>query len=286
MAVPTAPTKTTILTEAYRRCGIPSPTTAQLLRAEDEWLGEVLREIASEKRWQVMEETAVQITTANQAVYALPSPLIRVTAIRFYDGTKGTASAGASSTITVASGSDADLGRKIFTTGGTGSGQASRVISRSGNVYTVSPSWTTSPDSSTTYLIATTEQDLDGPDAGLPLTSTPGAPRAWEEFEGQLNLYPVPDLSTYALDVRGQADVELIDETSSRYTQMLREWRPAIIQGVRARIMEDLDDSGQVLAEQKFGDQKLRAMKQDSRNRRRMAGAGFRSPGGLPTRWR
>ena len=288
MAVPTAPTKTTILTEAYKRCGIPSPTTAQLLRAEDEWLGEVLREIASEKRWHVMEDTQVQITTANQGVYTIPSPLIRVTEIRFYDGgTKGTASAGAASTITVASGTgnDSDLGHKIFLTGGTGSGQASRIVSRSGDVYTVSPSWTTTPGASTTYMIATVELDLTGPETGIPKSTAVGYPKEWEEFEGEIYVYPVPDLSTYALEIKGQADVELIDETSARYTTILREWRPAIVQGVRARIMEDLDDSGQVLAEQKFEGQKRRAMRQDSRNRRSIYGGGLKSFGGLPNRY-
>ena len=286
MAVPTAPTKSTILTEAYKRCGIPSPTTAQLLRAEDEWLGEVLREIASEKRWHVMEATQVQITTAYQGVYTIPSPLIRVSEIRFFDGgTKGTASAGAASTITVESGTDADLGLKIFLTGGTGSGQVSRVISRSGNVYTVSPSWSTTPGATTTYMIASVELDLDGPHTGIPRTSGTGYPKEWEEFEGEIYVYPVPTLSTYAFEVKGQADIELIDETSTRYTTILREWRPAIIQGVRSRIMEDLDDSGQVLAEQKFEGQKRRAMRQDSRNRRSIYGGGLKSFGGLPSRW-
>ena len=286
MAVPTAPTKSTILTEAYKRCGIPSPTPAQLLRAEDEWLGEVLREIASEKRWHVMEDTQVQITTAYQGVYSIPSPLIRVSEIRFFDGgTKGTASAGGVATITVETGADEDLGRKIFLTGGTGSGQVSRIISRSGAVYTVSPSWSTTPGATTTYMIASVELDLDGPHTGIPRTSGTGYPKEWEEFEGEIHVYPVPTLSTYAFEIKGQADIELIDETSTRYTTILREWRPAIIQGVRARIMEDLDDSGQVLAEQKFDGQKRRAMRQDSRNRRSIYGGGLKSFGGLPSRW-
>ena len=285
MAVPTAPTKSTILTEAYKRCGIPSPTTAQLLRAEDEWLGEVLREIASEKRWHVMEETQVVIPTAYAGVFTIPSPLIRVSAIRFFDGgNKGTASAGAAATITVESGTDADLGHKIFLTGGTGSGQVSRVISRSGAVYTVSPAWSTTPSTDTTYMIATVEQDLAGPHVNIPRSTGTGYPKEWEEFEGEVYIYPVPTLSTYALEVKGQADIELIDETSTRYTQILREWRPAIIQGLRARIQEDLDDSGQVLTEQKFEGQKRRAMRQDSRSRRSIYGGGLKSFGGLPNR--
>ena len=51
MAVPTVPTVNSILTEAFRRCGVPSPTVAQLTRAEDEWFEEVKQELQAEKRW-------------------------------------------------------------------------------------------------------------------------------------------------------------------------------------------------------------------------------------------
>ena len=73
MAVPTAPTVTTILTEAFRRCGIPTPTSTQLLRAEDEWLEEVKQELGAEKRWHSFEDTPTATpSVANQQAYTTP----------------------------------------------------------------------------------------------------------------------------------------------------------------------------------------------------------------------
>ena len=43
MAVPTVPTINSLLTEALTRAGNPTPTTAELLRAEDEWLEDYLK---------------------------------------------------------------------------------------------------------------------------------------------------------------------------------------------------------------------------------------------------
>jgi len=85
MAVPTVPTVNSILTEAFRRCGVPSPTVPQLTRAEDEWLEEVKQEIQSEKRWHALEETQTVTAVASQQAYAVPSPLSRVLRMRFID---------------------------------------------------------------------------------------------------------------------------------------------------------------------------------------------------------
>jgi hypothetical protein len=41
MAVPTQPTKTTLVTEGLKKAGYPSPSAAQLTRAEDEYLEEI-----------------------------------------------------------------------------------------------------------------------------------------------------------------------------------------------------------------------------------------------------
>lgn len=287
MAVPTAPTITTLLTEAFRRAGIPSPSSAQLLRAEDEWLEEVKRDLAAEKRWHVLEETVVLIPTANTQLYQVPSPLIDVSVMRFYYGvTRGTAQTGTVQTLTVAAGAgkDQDLGRKLYVTSGTGNGQANRVISRSGDVYTMSDLWATTPNATTVYMIADTETEVIGPEHGIPMV---GLTRAnliqyWDYHEHVLRLWPVPDQSYYALELDGQVDLSLIDETDARLTRILREWRIAIVLGVAAKVMEDHDDASATAMLQKYELEKQRLMRQDSRKRRRWSGGGFRSPGGLP----
>jgi hypothetical protein len=77
----------------------------------------------------------------------------------FHDGRTGTAQAGASATITLDSGADANddiyNGSTIRITGGTGSGQT-RIISDyvgSSKVATVSVAWTTQPDATSTFAV-------------------------------------------------------------------------------------------------------------------------------------
>jgi hypothetical protein len=71
----------------------------------------------------------------------------------------GTAQAGASGTITLASGASASnnfyRGCVIITTGGTGSGQTRQIRSYVGStkVATVTPAWTVTPDATTTYAV-------------------------------------------------------------------------------------------------------------------------------------
>lgn len=288
MAVPTVPTINSICTEALKRAGIPSPDTTQLTRAEDHWFAEIMRDLMDAKRWKPIEDTQVVITTAYQQAYTVPSPLIRILGMRFFSGDHtGTVDTAISTAITLLGtvGSDA-RGRKLFTTGGTGSGQVQRILSVSGQTVTVDAAFSTSLSTDTTYMIADYEQELAGPQLGVQRSATRGVGSPvmrWEEFEGEFLLDPIPDLSTYALEVRGQVDLALVDETTSRYTRLLREWRPALVAGVRWKCLEDLDDAGMEAAEANYQRRKLACMVADSRNRRPQTGSGF-VMGGLPRR--
>lgn len=221
MAVPTVPTVTTILTEAFRRCGVPSPTTAQLTRAEDEWLEEVKQEIQAEKRWHALEDTQTITSVASQQAYSKPSPLDRVLRMRFIDA--------------------------------------------SGNIF-----------------------PMVGPVVGLQTkgTTTANLCQYWEEFEGQILVYPIPNASTYTFSVDGIVDISLVDEADARLTRLLREWRPALISGLMYKIKEDQDTDLNELAkyESRYEKAVLKLMKQDSRKRREMVPTPMRGPGGLPRR--
>jgi hypothetical protein len=80
----------------------------------------------------------------------------------------GTAQAGASSTITLASGASSSngayVGMRIATTGGTGSGQERLIIGYVGSskVATVDRAWATTPDATTVYSIAANVQFRPG----------------------------------------------------------------------------------------------------------------------------
>lgn len=285
MAVPTVPTVNSILTEAFRRCGVPSPTTAQLTRAEDEWLEEVKQEIGMEKRWHSHEETIVLIPQAYTQIYPLPSPLDRVLAMRFYSGTTGTASAGGASTITLAA-SGEFLGRKIFLLTGTGAVQSNRITGLAGLVATVACAWSTVPDATTTYMIADTEQSMSGPVLGLPRIGVGATTliQKWEQYEGQIVLWPVPNASTYAVEIQGTVDISLVDETDARLVRILREMRPALIAGVMVRIKEDQQDDDLPAYRARYQELVLKMMRHDSRKHRALTPTPMRGPGGLPRR--
>ena len=219
MAVPTVPTVNSILTEAFRRCGVPSPTVAQLTRAEDEWFEEVKQELQAEKRWHVLEDTQTITSVVSQQAYALPSPLSRVLRMRFIDA--------------------------------------------SGQVY-----------------------PMQGPVLGLQLraTNTSNVSQYWEEFEGTLLVWPIPNASTYTYSVDGIVDISLVDETDARLTRILREMRIALIAGVMVKIKEDQQDDDLPLYRQRYEQITLKLMKQDSRKRRELIPTAMRGPGGLPRR--
>lgn len=65
----------------------------------------------------------------------------------------GTASAGASGTITLASATNVEIGHVIVTTGGTGSGQTRVITAINSLVASVYPDWTVTPNATTTYAI-------------------------------------------------------------------------------------------------------------------------------------
>ena len=79
----------------------------------------------------------------------------------------GTATAGASNTITVVSATGVAVGMIIRTTGGTGPGQTRVITAINSLILTVFPAWTVTPDATTTYsidaqvLYAPTSTNLD-----------------------------------------------------------------------------------------------------------------------------
>lgn len=292
MAVPVAPTVLSICTEAFRRCGIASPTTAQLTRAEDEWFEEVKRDLSSRKAWHSIEETLVVIPQPYLQVYAQPTPLIQIHRMRFYRGTTtGTATAGSATTITIAAGTGnaQHKGRKIFLVSGTGAAQSGRITNVVGDVYTMSCNWETTPIAGTGYMIADTERQVPGPthDFALDGRSPSTMLLAWDFIEHNLRFWPaLDDAGQYALEIDGAVDLSLVDRNDGRLVRVLREWREPLLRGVMVRIKEDQDDPDVDRDERKFEKAAANIMKQDARKRLRGEGPAFRMAGGAVRRRR
>ncbi len=128
--------------------------------------------------WQ--DTTSGHFTVASSIGNALYAPGPALSAIR-----QGTATAGASSTITLDSGASATNSfynfTRIYLTGGTGVGQVRTITGYVGSskVATVSGNWTTNPDATTTFAILPETVVILGSD-GLDQISVadPGAPSA------------------------------------------------------------------------------------------------------------
>lgn len=80
------------------------------------------------------------------------------------EGTSGTASAGAGSTITIGGAHETDRWANGFIqiTGGTGSGQKRRILSNTSTVITVNRAWNTNPDATSTFVIWKSGIFIDG----------------------------------------------------------------------------------------------------------------------------
>ena len=289
MAVPTVPTVNSLLTEAFRRCGIATPTAAQLLRAEDEWFEEVKRDIGDEKRWHALEETIVMIPQAYIQVYPIPSPLLRVLRVRFYYGdVTGTTSAAGANSITLGSNAGDVVGRKIYITSGTGAAQVNRITAYDATtgIATVACAWTTTPFPST-FMVATLELPVCGPEPSVPMLGI-GASQVinhWAEFEAKLYFWPNLSISTCALELDGVVDLSLVDETDARVTRVLREWRTALVLGVMTRIQQEQNDDALNATQVLYDKALLRLKIKDSRQRRGLRTVAMRPGGGMP-RWR
>jgi hypothetical protein len=201
--------------------------------------------------------TATAPTVRGQMRYAIPDDHNQSLSLMLLDGPdewRGTAQAGTSSSMTLAasfSENDDDIGGKwLMLTGGTGSGQYRQILTYNDTtkVVTTDTAWTTTPDSTTTYLIVQNRHTLypknfdEVWDYYLSMEVNMSKPRRCALFNQEFYLYPVPDKSTYGLVHHYYADLSKVDEASTLFIQLLREWRSLWIQGIAAYTAQRYDD--------------------------------------------
>ncbi len=244
------PTATTICTAAFKLSGVKSPTNPQLTQAEDEWFELVLLDIASRKNWDKLQDTKIAILNGYEQRFPVPVDFENMLEITFYDGThKGTAQAGSSSNITLEATEDIleneAKGKQIFITGGTGKGGMARIIAynETTKIASISPNWVVAPDSTSGYMIADLEKDLNYQEPGpLKIVTSTGSAVNATYFDKEFYFDPIPDQDTYAVIMRFMAHISEIDTSSSRYADILKKWRNALVNGVRVYILKDKDD--------------------------------------------
>jgi len=281
MAVPTAPTQTSIVTEGLTKSGISNPTVAEINRAQDEWMQEIKHDIWEEAKKLKSLYTENVIATVNGIdKYSNPSDYSSDMTLTLLDGTvNGTAQAGASSTITfegdVTTGM---IGKEVFLYSGTGASDSNPIrqitsIDTTTKIVTVGVAWGTVPDNTTKYLLIESYTKL----APEPVyvfdnknSSERGSPRNYfpigDADTGEYYLFPAPYKETaipYGLRMRYYADLTKIDLTGALMTTIYNRFRSVMVQGVFTKSLENLDDNRANTEFQKYMQMVVRVVRRE-----------------------
>lgn len=256
MAIPTAPTDTSIVTNAYKDFGVSSPTSSQIARAISDGIEWVKRDMTNlGHEWKFMMKRSYIITAQGQNNYAVPTDYMKFISARIMEGTRtGTAQGGSTAVCTLASSetvSSSDiLGKTIVFTGGTGANQGAQVVaySTSSKVATFDVVLDTAVASGSTYLIVETYDKLeDEPVTNLGEITIPSMQlkptvviHDPNSIEGRLMTNYTPN-KVYAIELRYYGDLMKEDLTGTRYTTFLRLAAKVLIQGVFVWLLQDDD---------------------------------------------
>lgn len=266
MAAPSDLTATLIVTEAFYKSGISSPSNAEITRGEGYFLREIFSDITKRRdeagnivKHRELQESSFQISTIGISKYALPTDIDEEISITILIGTTtGTAQAGAAGTITLAAAEDATVaeteGAYIYITSGTGSAQYRQCTdyNTSTKVASISPNWSTNPDNTSVYVVALSatemEKNLIISGGGFGSQSfTKGTPSEYirvKETGVEYMIFNVPfDSSIYGILTRYYLNPNRVDLTSAVMTRLYNDWQDILEYGVAYKICEDQDDN-------------------------------------------
>jgi len=264
MAIPSNPTVTSICTAALKQAGMPSPTDAQVTELAEDGFQNVKTQLWLHNPTDHLLETRYYLLMqAGKGYLATPADLDAALYIDVYSGPEeyaGTAQTGTSTTITL----DADFGAEeravqgllLFITRGTGVGQHRQItdLDTSTKIATVNAAWLSTPDSTSTYLIASEmrrlvrDDEANGsrhqlmPNIGYPkyYTVTSIAPPSGSA--PAFRIFPAPDHDRYACVMTYRPNLTLLDETGTLFVKHLKERRTLWIQGTKVEAMQRYDD--------------------------------------------
>ncbi len=261
MALPTDPSLTTLTTEAWKACGVDSPSSAQLTRAQDEWLQEVLNDIwlkafqNGDTRLRTLQETLIDVSVDGQGYLDLAVGFdeeVKVTVLKATH--TGTATGGAASTITLAADEDITAanaeGKYILITSGTGVDGYRQITDYNATtmVATVDSAWATQPVSGSKYAIIDSVKELDEVNITEMDGYQPkgkGVPSEFAKYDRKLIFDCAFDASTYGIQIRYFLNPHEIDLTSTRFTAIMQNWQSVLKQGLIWKCMRYLDDARQ-----------------------------------------
>jgi hypothetical protein len=272
MATPTAPTATTLVTEALKKAGHSSPTASQITRAEDFFMNEIKNDIHTlAKKPKFMHTTSILVLTQGKKRYSNPPDYSSDMEMTLLSGTNtGTATAGAVGSITLdstVSFNDSDIvGKDILVTANDGKGSMSEVTAWNDTtkVATVTPDFTDAPANGSEWTLIDAYDHLEQTpsfefDRKVRNDTLLGRPTHFMPVgsadEGEFTLYPVPytdDSSVYGVRLRFYANIMELDTTGTLMTKLYSTLRNIWIAGVKAKQFEQDEDSREFAAKQEY----------------------------------
>jgi hypothetical protein len=271
VAIPSAPTDTTIVIEAWNKFGISAPSAAQVARGITFGLEQVKDKIMTyNKRWAPLSKKDFPVLQANVPYLALPTDFSADMVVSIVDGFHTAQVAayqvGPPTILTLAVADTAVAvevqGKLIFITAGAGVNQAQTCISYNPGTQqaTMDAAYPVAPQVGDTYLVESIRIPLGAAQPGWKYDSLiypSTVMRPWMSFlepnanQGQMMFYPVPD-KLYGVIRKYYANLRRLDTATVPYTKVQWDWRDTFIQGVFWWICNDQDDQRKDSAKQDF----------------------------------
>lgn len=256
MAVPSPLGQSGIVREGMRRALGRAPISGEVVRGHDIWFPELLNEIwglkPGEATHRLIEQTAVIRLTEGSQRFDLPVDFAEPISLTVLDGTaRDTMQSATSTTATLVSTDTTDstsrIGRRLVTLSGTGAGQLRTILGWTApQVTSMDSPWTTTPNSTTTYLVADTDVRLTplGADELERYSDTTfrDRPAKYRLIASTFDVFPVPD-KIYPLLLRYWVNMVRLDLASAAYQRLLTDWQAVHIQGIYVKTLLDEQDT-------------------------------------------
>lgn len=250
-----------VVIEGLRRAGQTRPGAELIKRASETWLYEIVNEIVTAARrtgigyLELFDVTAVSIGVVNRSRYALPSDYDDRLLVTILDGdVTGTATAGDSTTVTLAADEDVTVteaeGKLVLMTAGQSAGQMRQITDYNATtkVVTVEEAWdeTKTPLSGDTYLIVDDCWLIAGESVrqidDYQTSATPGRPYGVGVHRNEF-IFDRPLDKTYGLRLRYYADPSRTPLTDPLWADIATRWQNLITLAVEYRMLKEMDDS-------------------------------------------
>lgn len=256
MAIDSDVSIATLVTEALKAAGRTSPTATQISEATAFQFRAVKSDLAMRGgRHPVLLTDSISVTTDGLQRYSWPAAARELHSVAILDGPddwRGTAQSATSTTLVLAASlSIADSndvkGRYLCTTGGTGANQIRQITAWNNTTKTATvPTWTTTPDSTTTYLIATDHRALWHLDKATKWNTIPnpglrGRSYAAATFGRELYLEHTAD-KVYVLWWNYWSHLDRMDNAGTVVLGHIREYLSVWQQGLSAKLCQRYDE--------------------------------------------